>query len=132
MKLNHLDLPVHDIAANVAFLERYFGLELRAHNPSPELAVLSDGHGFTLVLQRRETTGDIYRDNLHIGFLLDDAAAVERLQARARADGADVSDVIVNARGTLIFLVAPGGFRVEVACQHPRPSEPHLRTRTGP
>lgn len=120
MKLNHLDLPVRDIAANVAFLERYFGLHLQAAKPSSRLAILSDGHGFVLVLQRRENESDAYGDGLHIGFLLDDAESVRALQARARADGADVTDVIVNGRGTMIYFTAPDGYRVEVACQRVR------------
>jgi catechol 2,3-dioxygenase-like lactoylglutathione lyase family enzyme len=120
MKLNHLDLPVRDVAANVAFLERYFGLRLHARKPSRSLAILSDGAGFVLVLQQRDDTGDLYGDSLHIGFLLDDAEQVRELQARARADGADVSDVIVNGRGTQAYFVAPEGFRVEVAHQRVR------------
>lgn len=120
MRLNHLDLPVRDVAANVAFLERYFGLTLQANKPSSALAILTDGHGFVLVLQRREALGDVYGDNLHIGFLLDDAERVRALQARARADGATVSDVIVNGRGTLVYFTAPDGYKIEVSCQRVR------------
>jgi catechol 2,3-dioxygenase-like lactoylglutathione lyase family enzyme len=120
MKLNHLDIPVRDIPANVAFLERYFGLRLQAQKPSSALAIMTDGHGFVLVLQHRADTGDVYRENLHIGFLLDDAESVRQLHARARADGADVSDVIVNGRGTMVYFTAPDGYSVEVACQRVR------------
>jgi catechol 2,3-dioxygenase-like lactoylglutathione lyase family enzyme len=120
MKLNHLDLPVRDVPANVAFLERYFGLRLQAQKPSRSLAILSDGQGFVLVLQHREGAAELYGDGLHIGFLVDDADQVRALQARARADGADVTDVIVNGRGTMAYFVAPDGFRVEVAHQRVR------------
>jgi catechol 2,3-dioxygenase-like lactoylglutathione lyase family enzyme len=120
MRLNHLDLPVRDVPANVAFLERFFGLRLQAKKPSQGLAILSDGEGFVLVLQKREGGADIYRDHLHIGFLVEDAERVRELQARARAEGVEVSDVIVNGRGTMAYFVAPDGFRVEVACQRVR------------
>jgi len=120
MKLNHLDLPVRDIAANVAFLQDYFGLRLQSAKPSSALAILTDGHGFVLVLQQRDDTNDIYAGSLHIGFLLDDAASVHALQARARSEGANVTDVIVNGRGTMIYFTAPDGYRVEVACQRVR------------
>jgi catechol 2,3-dioxygenase-like lactoylglutathione lyase family enzyme len=120
MKLNHLDLPVRDIPANVAFLQRHFGLRLESQKPSSALAILTDGHGFVLVLQRREGPGEPYRNGLHFGFLVDDADAVRELQARARADGAAVSDVIVNGRGTMIYFDAPDGYRVEVAHQRVR------------
>jgi catechol 2,3-dioxygenase-like lactoylglutathione lyase family enzyme len=120
MRLNHLDLPVRDVPANVAFLERFFGLRLQAKKPSQSLAILSDGEGFVLVLQKREDDADIYRDHLHIGFLVEDAERVRELQAQARAAGVEVSDVIVNGRGTMAYFVAPDGFRVEVACQRVR------------
>ena len=31
--------------------------------------------------------------------------------------GVDVSDVIVNGRGTMIYFTAPEGYRIEVSCQ---------------
>jgi catechol 2,3-dioxygenase-like lactoylglutathione lyase family enzyme len=120
MKLNHLDLPVRDIPANVAFLERYFGLHLQSQRPSTRLAILTDGQGFVLVLQQREDAADLYRDGFHIGFLVDDAERVRELQARAHAEGANVTPVIVNGRGTMIYFVAPDGYRVEVAHQRVR------------
>jgi catechol 2,3-dioxygenase-like lactoylglutathione lyase family enzyme len=52
--------------------------------------------------------------------LLDDPDEVRALQARARADGAVVSDVIVNGRGTIVYFTAPEGYRVEVSCQRVR------------
>jgi catechol 2,3-dioxygenase-like lactoylglutathione lyase family enzyme len=118
MKLNHLDLLVRDVPATVAYFERYFGLTALTKPTSPELAILGDGHGFVLVLQHHEEPR--YPGHFHLGFLVDDAETVRALQARARADGADVSDVIVNGRGTLLYFQAPDGYRVEVSCQNRR------------
>ena len=58
-----------------------------------------------------------YPEGFHLGFLLDDPESVRALHARAREGGADVSDVIVNGRATLLFFTAPEGYRVEVSCQ---------------
>lgn len=117
MKLNHLDLQVRDVPASVAYFERYFGLTLRSNPNSPAIAILVDGHGFVLVLQRAESEAEGYPDGFHLGFLLDDPEKVRELHERAKADGVDVTDVIVNGRGTMIYFTAPEGYRVEVACQ---------------
>jgi catechol 2,3-dioxygenase-like lactoylglutathione lyase family enzyme len=117
MKLNHLDLQVRDVAASVAYFERFFGLTLRTKPDAKAMAVLADGHGFVLVLQRAERDDERYPEGFHLGFLLDDAESVRALHARAKESGADVSDVIVNGRGTMIYFTAPEGYRVEVSCQ---------------
>jgi catechol 2,3-dioxygenase-like lactoylglutathione lyase family enzyme len=117
MRLNHLDLQVRDVPASIAYFERWFGLELRTNRDSAAIAVLTDGHGFVLVLQRAGEGEERYPEGFHIGFLLDDVESVRALQARARKGGAEVSDVIVNGRGTLVYFTAPEGYRVEVSCQ---------------
>lgn len=141
MKLNHLDLVVRDVPASAAYFRDFFGLDLRTSATSDAIAILTDGHGFVLVLQRPNPTGEWreaghpdpdaaararaadperatrYPEGFHLGFLLDDVAAVEALQARAKAGGALVSDVIVNGRGTMIYFTTPEGYRVEVSCQ---------------
>jgi catechol 2,3-dioxygenase-like lactoylglutathione lyase family enzyme len=117
MKLNHLDLQVRDVLASVRYFEQWFGLACRTNPGSKAIAVLSDGEGFVLVLQRAAEGEDRYPDGFHLGFLLDDVESVHALQARARQGGAEVSDVIVNGRGTMIYFTAPEGYRVEVSCQ---------------
>jgi catechol 2,3-dioxygenase-like lactoylglutathione lyase family enzyme len=117
MRLNHLDLQVCDVPATISYFERYFGLTLRTKPDSAALAVLTDGHGFVLVLQRLEQPLDRYPDGFHLGFLLDEVESVRALHARAKEGGAEVSDLIVNGRGTMIYFTAPEGYRVEVSCQ---------------
>jgi catechol 2,3-dioxygenase-like lactoylglutathione lyase family enzyme len=118
MRLNHLDLLVRDVPGSVAYFQRYFGLTPRTRSDAPSFAILSDGEGFVLVLQHAEAP--VYPDGFHLGFLVDDVHSVRTLQERGRADGAEVSDVIVNGRGTMIYFQAPDGYRVEVSCQHVR------------
>lgn len=115
MKLNHADLLVRDVPASVAYFETYFGLRLQTNANSKAIAVLNDGHGFVLVLQHADDPH--YPEGFHLGFLVDDAQQVRALQARAKTDGLQVSDVIVNGRGTIAYFTAPEGYFVEVSCQ---------------
>jgi catechol 2,3-dioxygenase-like lactoylglutathione lyase family enzyme len=119
MRLNHLDLQVHDVASTRRFFERYFDLKLQSNPGSPALVIMTDHDGFVLVLQRAKTA-ERYPEGFHLGFLLDDVASVRALHERAVADGTPVSDIIVNGRGTMIYLSAPEGYFVEVACQRHR------------
>jgi catechol 2,3-dioxygenase-like lactoylglutathione lyase family enzyme len=119
MKLNHLDLQVQDVARTTAFFERYFGLRVHSNPSSPALVILTDEAGFVLVLQRSQQAQP-YPQGFHLGFLLDDVAGVRALHERATNDGIAVSDVIVNGRGTLIYLTAPEGYFVEVSCPRHR------------
>lgn len=119
MQLNHLDLQVYDVIRSAQFFERYFGLQCRSNPNSEALAILTDPSGFVLVLQRAKAA-ERYPEGFHLGFLLDDVASVRELHARALADGLAVSDVIVNGRGTMIYLTSPEGYFVEVSCQKHR------------
>lgn len=117
MQLNHLDLQVRDVQRCVTLLETYFDFELRSSRSSPAMAILSDRAGFTLVLQRMRQQAS-YPEGFHIGFLRDSPAEVRAFQARARADGLNVSDVIVNGRGTLVYFQPDDLCMIEVSCHH--------------
>jgi catechol 2,3-dioxygenase-like lactoylglutathione lyase family enzyme len=118
MKIHHIDLQVRDVRADSAFFQQHFGLTLHSQASSPAMAILSDSHGFILVLQRR-SDDRAYPEGFHVGFYLEDEQAVRDLHARARALGAEVSDVIVNHRGTSIYFRAPDGYKVEATWQRP-------------
>lgn len=116
MKLNHLDLQVSDVQRSVDFFERYFDLELQTSRTSPAIAILSDRHGFVLVLQRKKNDAEAYPEGFHLGFYVDDVEGVHRAHARAKEGGLDVTDVITNNRGVMIYCKAPDGYAVEVSC----------------
>lgn len=116
MKLNHLDLQVSDVQKSVDFFERFFDMELRSSRTSPALAILSDRQGFVLVLQRRKSEAEVYPEGFHLGFVVEDTESVARAQARAKEAGLDVTDVITNNRGVMIYCQAPDGYAVEVSC----------------
>lgn len=115
MKLNHLDLQVSDVQRSVEFFERGFGLQLTSSRSSPAIAILTDGQGFVLVLQR--CAAPRYPEGFHLGFLVDDVETVTGFHARAREAGLVVSDLIHNGRGTLVYCQAPDGYTVEVSCR---------------
>ena len=117
MKLNHLDLQVADVPALAQFLVDHYELSPRTRPDSPKLAILSDGHGFTLVLQRRQHDGEVYPAGAHIGFLVDDPAEVYDRRARIAAAGVAISEVTVNARGTTCYCRGPGDILIELGCR---------------
>jgi catechol 2,3-dioxygenase-like lactoylglutathione lyase family enzyme len=127
MRLNHIDLQVSDVPHSAEFYCERFGMSVVSNPNSPALQVLSDGAGFVLVLQRAEEPGVTYPKGFHVGFLVDSEAQVRELHARAREAGAEVSDVIVNGRGTLTYFTAPDGYVVEVSCQNERLRAHHQR-----
>ena len=116
MKLNHLDLQVADVPTATAFLVDHFDLRALTRPDSPAIAILTDGEGFTLVLQRRRE-GDRFPEGFHIGFLVDDPAEVAARRARLAAAGLDVSEVQRNARGTMCYCRGPSELLVEISCR---------------
>lgn len=121
MKLNHLDLHVADVQRTALFFEQYFGFELRSSRTSPAIAILNDGHGFVLVLQRR-TNDAPYSEGFHVGFLLESEDAVCSFYERAKGGGLDISEVVRNNRGVMTYCRAPGEILVEVSWHRPSPA----------
>jgi catechol 2,3-dioxygenase-like lactoylglutathione lyase family enzyme len=117
VKLNHLDLQVADVPALTQFLVDHYELSPLTRLDSPKIAILTDGHGFTLVIQRRRHDGEVYPEGAHIGFLVDDPAEVYARRARIAAAGVAISEVDVNARGTTCYCRGPGDILIELGCR---------------
>ena len=117
MKLNHLDLQVPDVPETAAFFERHFGLRILGNRTSPALIILDDGHGFSLVLQRRREPQTGYPEGFHIGFLVEDVGEVIARREQITSAGVACGEIIENGRGTMFYLTAPGGITVEVNCR---------------
>jgi catechol 2,3-dioxygenase-like lactoylglutathione lyase family enzyme len=117
MQLNHLDLPVPDVAATAAFFTTHFGFRLCETRGNNGFALLLGAGGFALVLTRRRAEGaQDFPDNFHIGFLVDSEATVNAIHARLRAaDVPDLPPVSVQRGATLFYVHAPGGLLVEVS-----------------
>jgi catechol 2,3-dioxygenase-like lactoylglutathione lyase family enzyme len=116
VKLNHIDLQANDVPATAAFFERHFGFEILGNRHSAAIIILRGEDGFSLVLQRG-APGEAYPEGFHVGFLVDDVAAVEAAHARLAAAGAAPGPVTRNNRGTMFYLHAPGAILVEVSCR---------------
>lgn len=122
VKLNHLDLQVTDVPQTIALFEDLLGLRLESNRGSPAIAILTDGEGFTLVLQRRKDQA-AYPEGFHFGFLVNGADTVRAFQAKACDRGLAVSEVIENNRGVLAYWRTSDGYTVEVSCQRRRLAE---------
>jgi catechol 2,3-dioxygenase-like lactoylglutathione lyase family enzyme len=119
MNLNHLDLPVTDVAAARSFFERHFGFRCVAARE--ELAVLLDGAGFTLTLSRLPSDeSPRFPTGFHIGFNL--ATEADLLAAHERLSRAGVEIVRPLARfgPALTFQCSgPGAIAVELSWRAP-------------
>lgn len=117
MLLNHLDLPVSDVPAAAVFLVDHFDLAPVTRIDSPAIVILTDNHGFTLVLQRRSDPAHAFPDGMHLGFIVDDPATVHAHHARLTAAGLAVSAIQRNARGIQCYCRGPSELLVEVSCR---------------
>jgi catechol 2,3-dioxygenase-like lactoylglutathione lyase family enzyme len=120
MKLNHLDLQVPNVPEVAEFFERHFDFEILSNRASSAVVILSDGCGFTLVLQRLIHESETYPKGFHIGFLVDDIAIVHQKRAAMLACGLECSEIIENNRGTMFYFTSPGNFLIEINCSKPR------------
>jgi catechol 2,3-dioxygenase-like lactoylglutathione lyase family enzyme len=116
MRLNHLDLPVPDVAEARRFFEQWFGFTHERTLGQDGLSILRDESGLVLVLSRRSRRGpQDFPETFHIGFHLETVNAVQTLYQRLAAAGI-ASAPPTEQRGAFSFyLTAPGGVLVEIA-----------------
>jgi len=90
--LTHIALPVTDVAASVAFYERFAAMHVvhRRHDPG-EVVWLSDGtRPFVIVLIHSERVASPLLPIAHLGVGCRSREEVDRLAAAARAEGHSV------------------------------------------
>jgi catechol 2,3-dioxygenase-like lactoylglutathione lyase family enzyme len=117
MQLNHLDLPVPDVAAASALFQKHFGFVHLQTNGNHGLAVLRGEGGFILVLTRRPA-GEVagFPGSFHIGFQLDSEAAVRHVHARLLDAPVEELGEMKQMRGSWPFyLHMCGGIMVEIS-----------------
>lgn len=115
MKLNHLNLTVTDVTATHDFLEAYFGL--RSLGGNKNMVFLQDDGGAVVSLTSMKVAKETeirYPNVFHIGFIQDDAAKVNEINARLKSDGYDVLPPSRQHGSWTFYFEAPGGFTVEV------------------
>ena len=122
MKLNHMNLAVHDADAARVFFEKYFDLKPvesvryesdRVDIGHAKMAGLQDKHGFVLVLMQSKEPYT-YPKTFHIGFLQTGKALTERLYKRLSEDGFDVKPPGYYREGEFYFTT-PWGFTIQVS-----------------
>ena len=120
MKLNHINLPVTDVAACVGFFEQYFNFKCIEIKGDNLLAVLQGTDGFTLVLMANSFNRNgntTYPDAFHIGFFVETREEVINIHSRLLAGGYTAENPPGNLRGSYGFYFnAPGNILTEVTC----------------
>jgi catechol 2,3-dioxygenase-like lactoylglutathione lyase family enzyme len=119
LRLNHVNLPVTEVAELRDFFVRHFAFTELATRGRDALAVLRGADGFVLNLMRGRADA-AYPRNFHVGFFVDSPAEVHAKHAELRAAGITGGDVEELARGGFASVTsyseAPGGVLVEISC----------------
>ena len=120
MQLNHLNLSVDNLAEAREFFQQHFDFQV-IDQKGAALAVLTDRHGFTLVLSDRQAFGDAgpthYPDGFHIGFIVETADQVDQVYNRLATAGISLGHAPKSARGSYVFyFTALNSLLIEVSC----------------
>lgn len=115
MLLNHINLPVPDVATTAAFLRSFFGLSDFALRPTPVMALLTDGHGNIINISNFERVAEVsYPSSFHIGFLRSSREEVDAVYGQLTEAGYTASKPRSFHGSWTFYVEAPGGFTVEV------------------
>lgn len=116
MKLNHINLPVADVAASRDFFAKYFGMKTSMELGRGVMAMMRDEGDMVLILSHFHKNDEIhYHKDFHVGFYLDSRKEVDDMRARMVADGLDAEAPEKRQGRYGFYLQAPGGFVTEVA-----------------
>jgi lactoylglutathione lyase len=118
VQLNHLNLPVSDVAVNRDFFVKHFGM-VTVMERGNVLAMLRDDGGMLLNLSHfdKGTSAEIvYHKDFHVGFFVETTEEVNQIYGRLVADGLSVEPPKKMTGRFTFYVDAPGGFPVEVAC----------------
>jgi catechol-2,3-dioxygenase len=116
MNLNHLDLPVADIAGVRSFFESYFGFHC-IFERADGLTVLLDEAGFALTLSSLiGSESQSFPTGFHVGFNLPDESTLRDMCAKLIRAGVVIARPMGDLGGALTFqCYAPGQLLVELA-----------------
>ena len=120
LKLNHINLSTSDVPGLTDFFERCLNFKVTERRGSNKFAVLEGEGPFYLILMHgKDTTSTSYPAMFHIGFILNDEAAVRAThQCMIEAGYAAPTPEIIQRGGDPTFGFyhsAPGGILVEVS-----------------
>ena len=115
MNLNHLDLPITDIAQTCTFFERHFGFK-EVYSREDGLTVLLDEDGFALTLSPLpEGESARYPNGFHVGFNVDSEDDLFEAHRKLLASGVPIVRPLGVAGAMTFHCHAPGPLLVEVA-----------------
>lgn len=118
MTMNHINLPVVDVAANRAFFERHFGFRCIVEKGADTFVGLIDGGGMVLAFSNFKGVDHVeYPEWFHVGFMQRDDAKVDEVFERLKAAGVEVERPKDMHGAWTFYFQAPGGFTVEVSHQ---------------
>lgn len=114
MHLNHIDLPVPDLAATRSFFETHFGFRC-LHGDDAFCLLLGDG-GFALALSALPPGEALrYPSGFHIGFNLADEADLHAIHERLQTARVPIMRPLGRLGNALTFQCeAPGPVQVEL------------------
>jgi catechol 2,3-dioxygenase-like lactoylglutathione lyase family enzyme len=119
MHLKHLNLATSDVPGLAAFFERFFGFRRHIERGSGAFTLLRNDDDFVLTLMKAGKRDPAsYPETFHVGFYLDDAAAVRSKRDQLAAAGlspGDIEEAGRTVRGTHFYCTAPGNVVVEIA-----------------
>lgn len=105
MQLNHLNLCVDDLDRARALFETSFDFEF-IEQKGEAVAILSDRHGFTLVLSNPRAFGGemrSYPEGFHVGFLVESREQVDDTYQRLAAAEVHLAQEPRKMRGSYGF-----------------------------
>ena len=118
MQLKHLNLATADVSGLASFFERFLGFNRVIERGSGAFALLSNDDDFVLtVMKAKKHDPAGYPETFHVGFYLDDSAAVQNKHDELAAAGLSPGNIesAGDIRGTHFYCPAPGNVLVEIA-----------------
>jgi catechol 2,3-dioxygenase-like lactoylglutathione lyase family enzyme len=118
MQLKHLNLTTSDVPGLAAFFERFFGFKCFLERGAGAFTILRNDEDFVLTLMKaKKHDPAAYPGTFHVGFYLDDTAAVHTKHDELAAAGLSPGQIEGgrNMRGTHFYCTAPGKVLVEIA-----------------
>ena len=119
MQLKHLNLTTSDVTSLATFFERFFGFKRCLELGSGTLALMRNSEDFVPTLMKPKKHDPVaYPETFHVGFYVDDVAAVRAKRDELAAAGlspGDIHDAGRSGRGTHFYCTAPSHVVVEVA-----------------
>ena len=119
MHLKHLNLTTSDVSGLAAFFERFFEFRRLLERGSGAFAILGNDEDFVLTLMKpKKHDPEHYPETFHLGFYLDDPAAVRTKHNELADAGLSPGEIRAadrSGRGAHFCCTAPGNVLVEIA-----------------